>query len=966
MPRDAQRYRKTYSYYRVQPRTELLEVIVDETLDWKDSVRAASTGNHSLTGVGTTLTVGGVTVVDEDRVLLKDQSTGSQNGIYYFEVSGGNYTFTRASDARTGTLSCGASTFVEEGTNAGKIYFLTTTNPIAIDSTSLTWTEFSSGGGGGSSPVYWFSTTADAAYTTGSVVIRGGLGSVDAASDIGSNVFFFVSGSITGSGSDDKKAVFGGDVVMSGTLQVAGDVVEIAGSLTVTNGISGSLTKLADGTSYLRAGTNITITTGSNGAVTIDSSGGGGVGGTGTVNYIPKFTATTDIGDSVLSEGVGEGNSVPTLTPFITSSADGLKFTANQNWYFPSNNTSALTVNNLFRLSTASGGQLGIGTTSVAQRLHVAISESSTADPISNDLPRVIRLQNTDASNGNSTAIVNADGSGNTVNSYIRFINVDHTKAGAITLGTADGTTEGERFRIDESGNVGIGSVTPTSIGTDVFLFVSGSSGSLGTTSRGVAAFGGDVRISGSLVIGTGSVKLTSNDIQFGSSGMRIEKNGNDMKFFDLSNAGGFTLSELAAAGGGGSSGPIYWTSNTAGEIYTTGSVGIGTNNASEKLHVYSSLGNNSRAIIESETDSGTPVSLSLKSGNPTEFKLELNAEESLLVLSEAVSGKRKLFIGRDEGNMIGYLPGDRGETSSSGLFVTGSVSAADTTLIAKSGYTNGSSLGVLDVRNKAGSTLLWVSGSGYVGIGTSGASALTNTLKSVGSNVVSIHGPSASALLFEVNGNFSGSITASDSGMIIVPGANRVLSLGSDNSVKMVVENDGDVNIQTTNRYFDASIASGQGIRLRSSPENSDAQVLDCYNEPADLSSGIDCTGNEGSGVYVLDASYDTLKMTRIGRLVTIGGDLRIDSLGDTPAGRLYINLGTSSGQYPAMDTAASVYLTGATDLSSAIATSIQAYVEAGTQRMYIDGYLDGFKVDIATQVGAGVTIKVSATYAV
>ena len=154
MSRDSQRYRKTYSYYRVQPKTELLEVIVDETLDWKNSVRAASTGTVSLTGVGTTLSFGGITIVDEDRVLLKDQSTSSQNGIYYFEVSGGNYALTRASDARQGTLSSGATVYVEEGTNAGKLYILSTTGAITVDTTSLTWTEFSGGGGGGGSAEY--------------------------------------------------------------------------------------------------------------------------------------------------------------------------------------------------------------------------------------------------------------------------------------------------------------------------------------------------------------------------------------------------------------------------------------------------------------------------------------------------------------------------------------------------------------------------------------------------------------------------------------------------------------------------------------------------------------------------------------------------------------------------------------------------------------------------------------------
>jgi hypothetical protein len=206
MSRDAQRYRKTYSYYRVQPRTELLEVIVDETLDWKNSVRTASTTSHTLTGAGTTLSIGGVTVVDEDRVLLKNQATASQNGIYYFEVTGGNYALTRASDARTGTLSCGAATYVEEGTNAGKVYILSTTNPITIDSTFLTWSEFS-GGGGGSTPQYWEEWFLDAIITTGSIV---GIGDTDTVIERDGSDMKFYDGNNTGGYTLTQLAAGGG------------------------------------------------------------------------------------------------------------------------------------------------------------------------------------------------------------------------------------------------------------------------------------------------------------------------------------------------------------------------------------------------------------------------------------------------------------------------------------------------------------------------------------------------------------------------------------------------------------------------------------------------------------------------------------------------------------------------------------------------------------------------------------
>ena len=91
----------------------------------------------------------------------------------------------------------------------------------------------------------------------------------------GTDVTFFVSGSSREDGTG--VSVFGGDVVVSGSLTghhgmfITGDRLEVTGSLEVTNGISGSLTQLVDGTSYLIAGTNITITSGSNGSITISS-----------------------------------------------------------------------------------------------------------------------------------------------------------------------------------------------------------------------------------------------------------------------------------------------------------------------------------------------------------------------------------------------------------------------------------------------------------------------------------------------------------------------------------------------------------------------------------------------------------------------------------------------------------------------------------------------------------------------
>lgn len=111
-------------------------------LDVKDSVRAATTGNISLNG---TQTIDGVSLVAGNRVLVKNQNTASENGIYDV-VSGGSWT--RSSDANVSAeVTSGMFVFVEEGTaNADSGWVLTTDGAITLDSTSLAFTQFSGAG----------------------------------------------------------------------------------------------------------------------------------------------------------------------------------------------------------------------------------------------------------------------------------------------------------------------------------------------------------------------------------------------------------------------------------------------------------------------------------------------------------------------------------------------------------------------------------------------------------------------------------------------------------------------------------------------------------------------------------------------------------------------------------------------------------------------------------------------------
>lgn len=109
-----------------------------EGVAWKDSVRAASTANVNLAAPGGTLDA--VTMATNDRILLKNQTTASENGLYIW--NGASTPATRAPDASTFNELEQAVVTVEEGTaNAGTTWRQTAVNGT-INSTSIAWTTF--------------------------------------------------------------------------------------------------------------------------------------------------------------------------------------------------------------------------------------------------------------------------------------------------------------------------------------------------------------------------------------------------------------------------------------------------------------------------------------------------------------------------------------------------------------------------------------------------------------------------------------------------------------------------------------------------------------------------------------------------------------------------------------------------------------------------------------------------------
>mgnify|MGYP000102808406 CR=1 FL=1 len=109
--------------------------------DWKQSVRVGTTANlGALSGL---LTIDGVTLVANDRVLVKDQSTGSANGIYVAAAGA----WSRSTDADVNAeVTAGLSVMITEGTTlADTQWRLVTNDPIVVGTTSLSFTQIGAG-----------------------------------------------------------------------------------------------------------------------------------------------------------------------------------------------------------------------------------------------------------------------------------------------------------------------------------------------------------------------------------------------------------------------------------------------------------------------------------------------------------------------------------------------------------------------------------------------------------------------------------------------------------------------------------------------------------------------------------------------------------------------------------------------------------------------------------------------------
>ncbi len=264
-------------------------------LSWKQAVAVATTANITLSGLQT---VDGYAVQAGDRVLVKNQTTASQNGIYV-AVNGGAWT--RAADMDVAAEFPDSAVFVQQGTTQADTAWVQTTDNVTVGTSNISWIQFSgsgtyTAGQGLTLSGNTFSLSSPVSTTLGGT----GLSSIGSANQI--------LGVNTGGSALEYKTVTAGTGV---------SVTPAAGSITIAN----------TGVTSLVAGTGISVSA-ATGAVTVSNTG------VTSVNIATTSAALTVGGGPVTNTGTLTVNAqadINALASFNTSTGIAVR-TATNTW----------------------------------------------------------------------------------------------------------------------------------------------------------------------------------------------------------------------------------------------------------------------------------------------------------------------------------------------------------------------------------------------------------------------------------------------------------------------------------------------------------------------------------------------------------------------------------------------------------------------------------------------------------
>jgi hypothetical protein len=299
-------------------------------LKFKRDVRVASTANVTVSNPATAV-FDGVTLSSGDRILLKNQSTASENGVYVFNTSG--TALTRATDGDTGAELISATFPVREGTVNQDTWWTITNDTITLGSTAIVFTQ----------------TAGAGTYVAGSGLTLTG------------NSFAITSGGVTNTmlaGSITASKLVGSDIATVGTISAGtwqgtvvgstygGTGINNAGRTLTINTNSGTLTFTNSSTTLTVANTGSVSGT-NTGDQTITLSGDISGSGTGAITTtLPTVNSNTGTFNNVTVNGKGlvtaasnvsyltsysETSTLANVTARGNTSSDGILLTENGN-----------------------------------------------------------------------------------------------------------------------------------------------------------------------------------------------------------------------------------------------------------------------------------------------------------------------------------------------------------------------------------------------------------------------------------------------------------------------------------------------------------------------------------------------------------------------------------------------------------------------------------------------------------
>lgn len=602
-----------------------------------------------------------------------------------------------------------------------------------------------------------------------------------------------------------------------------------SGAVKFNAGLSGSLTTLSNGSPYIVAGDNVTIVTGSAGEITISSTAGGTINGDGDPNYITKWKAGNELTGSKIYD---DGSNVRILLPMSVTGS----------------------------LLPGENSQFNLG--SVSKRWNTVYSDALTGS--------LTRLSNGDVYLAAGSGISIATGSNGQVTITGNVGTITNVSPGVGLLG--GGSTGNATLRIDDSV---VATLTGSNFSGDV-KFLAGVSGSLQRLATGEP-----------YIVGGSNVTVTT-----GSSGQII----------------------IDAAGGGGAGGLVdgsgvqnynaRWEDTntlTYGVVYDDGlTVGIGTVSGGDKLTVLGSTSITGSFLpgLDATYDIGSDtkrwniyaanISGSLTGSGLAAGSVVFSGPGGLLTGSNS-----RLFWDNSSGRLgLGTtLPTSiltvSGTSHFSGTLEPGTSSAHDIGTASKiwrnifaanisgsltgSGLQSGSVLfaGPGGLVSGSNSKLFWDNGNSRLGVGTDSPNYS-----------LEVYGVSGS--LFSVEDRMSGSLL-SVSGISGIPIMEvfsdfRTVFAGGFNSTTMVLSGTS-VGIGTTSttnsRLYvgGTSAASSPVLVVQAGTASPTAKVLDIRNSSGTSVASIDHLGNISGSTLTVSAGAGSFSND-----VTIAGNLTVN----------------------------------------------------------------------------------------